>query len=332
MQYFPIRMPAEWEPHSCCWMAWAVHPEWSTWADKVKSELGTVICTVAEFEAVRLLTPARELAEARARFSCGNVEVIEAPVDDIWMRDIAPTFAVRGKEAIAIDWNFNGWGSTKERPSRPGDRLAERAETIFGVPRISVPFVIEAGALITDGCGTLITSRSCLLNPNRNPLRLTKESTEQAFAKLGITHTIWLEGDVDEPITSGHVDGYVLYKGPGAVLVETFDDDDIRPPVWRSHDIATLKQSKDAFGRTLSVTTIKAPHRRQWKFRSKLFAPCYLNAYVANGAVISARFGDVERDEEAKAALEEAFPGREVVMLVIDHIAAGGGWAEATGR
>jgi hypothetical protein len=42
----------------------------------------------------------------------------EAPADDIWMRDIAPTFAACGDKVVAIDWNFNGWGDTKERPSR----------------------------------------------------------------------------------------------------------------------------------------------------------------------------------------------------------------------
>jgi agmatine deiminase len=191
----PVRIPADWEPHSCCWMAWAVHPEWLDWVDKVKSELSGVIRAVAKFEAVRLLTPPHEAVEARARFAGENVEIIEAPVDDIWMRDIAPTFAMRSEEVVAIDWNFNGWGSPKERPARPGDQLAKLAERIFGVPRISVSFVADAGALITDGCGTLITTRSCLLNPNRNPICVTQNDLERKFATLGFTRVIWLEGD-----------------------------------------------------------------------------------------------------------------------------------------
>jgi agmatine deiminase len=241
------------------------------------------------------------------------------------MRDIAPTFAIRGREVVAIDWNFNGWGSAKERPARAGDRLAKIAESLFGAPRVSIPFVADAGAMIFDGCGTLITSRSCQLNPNRNLKRLTELEIEQEFTRLGITRTIWLEGDSCEPITSGHVDGYVLFKAPGAVLVEEFDDDDICPPVWRKHDIATLEQSTDALGQTLSVERIRAPRKRYWKFRSRLFAPCYLNAFVGNGIVISMRFGDVDRDDAAKEALERAFPGRKIEMLAIDHIVAGGG-------
>ena len=118
---------------------------------------------------------AKPCARHDGNLPAANVTVIEAPVDDIWMRDIAPTFAVRrsdrDQEVVAVDWNFNGWGGTGQRPQRAGDRLAKTAASIFGVPRISVRFVAEGGALITDGRGTMITTRSCLLNPNRNPVR-----------------------------------------------------------------------------------------------------------------------------------------------------------------
>jgi agmatine deiminase len=91
-----VRIPAEWEPHACCWMAWAVHGEWGKSINKVKRELSEVINTVSRYEPVRLLAPrGLALREAKSEFSsCSNVTVIEAAVDDIWMRDIAPTFAV----------------------------------------------------------------------------------------------------------------------------------------------------------------------------------------------------------------------------------------------
>jgi hypothetical protein len=207
-----VRVPAEWEPHTCCSMAWAVHREWGKAINKVKRELSEVIQTIARYEPVRLLAPSGPaFREGRREFSsCSNVTVIEAPVDDIWMRDIAPTFAWRGdgheQELVAVDWNFNGWGGTKDRLPRPGDRLASAAASTFGVPRISVPFVAEGGALVTDGQGTLITTRSCLLNPNRNKLRRGEDRRrmiETELGKLGVRRVIWLEGDPCEPITSG---------------------------------------------------------------------------------------------------------------------------------
>ena len=323
-----VRLPAEWETHHCCWLAWAIHPEWQDWTEKVARELSAVIRTISRFELVRLLTPSDRLADAKARFAGNNVEIVEAPVDDIWMRDIAPTFALRGSEVISIDWNFNGWGSTSKRSARAGDRLAEIAADIFLVPRVSAPFIAEGGALVTDGEGTLITTRSCLLNPNRNPVRIdeTQERViERELTTFGIRRVVWLEGDPCEPVTSGHVDGYVMFTAPGTVMVEAIDNVDAASPLWRDHDIALLEQTQDAFGRTIRVERLSAPRKRFWRFRGKSWAPCYLNAYVANGGVITASFGDAERDEAAKKALERTFLGRSIVMLRIDHIANGGG-------
>lgn len=248
------------------------------------------------------------------------------------MRDIGPTFAWRGngheQELVAIDWNFNGWGGTKNRPGRPGDRLARAAMSVFGVPRISVPFIADGGALVTDGRGTIITTRSCLLNPNRNKVRRGKDRQhmiETELTKLGVRRVIWLEGDPCEPLTSGHTDGYVLCAPSRIVLVETYNDKAVEPPLWREHDIARLENAEGADGCAFKVVRVLAPRRRYWTSDSDTFAPCYLNAYVANGAVIGAQFGDPQRDAAAKQALAKAFPRREIVMVRIDAIANGGG-------
>jgi agmatine deiminase len=331
-----MRIPAEWEPHECCFMAWAVdRRDWDrATANKIKRELSEVIQTIALYERLRVLAPRGvALREARREFAhCPNIITIEAPVDDFWMRDIMPTFAWRGdgaaREVVAIDWNFNGWGGTRERPSRRGDRFAETAAAIFGVPQMKAPFVAEGGALVTDGCGTLITTRSCLLNPNRNPVKRglgRQRMIETEMAKLGIRKVIWLEGDPCEPITSGHTDGYVHCAPGGVVLVEAIEDEDMEPPLWREHDIALLEGAGNADGREFKVVRIKAARRRYWKDDHESFAACYLNAYVANGAVIGTCFGDDERDDAARRELVKAFPGRKIVMVRIHAIANGGG-------
>lgn len=329
-----IRMPAEWEPHACCWMAWAVHSEWGKNVNKVKAELSEIIRTVALYEPVRLLAArGDDLREAQIEFgSCANITLIEAPVDDIWMRDIASTFAIRehehSQEVVAIDWNFNAWGGTRERPPRLGDKLVQYSETIFGVPRVAASFIAEGGAMITDGQGTVITTRSCLLNRNRNPIqpgRETQLEIETQFSDFGVRRVIWLEGDPSEPITSGHIDGYVMFAPSDVLLVETLKGYSFDMSKGRLHDIDTLKQAKTANGMRFDVVEVKAPRLKHCRSRARTSAPCYLNAYVANGAVLTARFGDPERDEEARKALAKAFPTRTIAMVNIDAIAAGGG-------
>ena len=193
---------------------------------------------------------------------------------------------------------------------------------------VSAPFIAEGGALITDGEGTGVTTESCLLNRNRNPFNppdIQKDRIERALKAFGVHRVIWLKGDPDEPVTSGHIDGYAMFTAPGALLVEAIHDKGLTPPPWHAHDIAALEGSIDAAGRVLQVRQIYAPRKRYWKFKGSMFAACYVNAYVANGAVVVARFGDTERDEAAKNRLCQVFPDRKIEMLRIDHIANGGG-------
>jgi agmatine deiminase len=316
-------------------MAWVVHREWDlATAKRIKRNLSEIAQTIARYEPMQMLAPrGLVLREARREFAgCSNITVAEAPVDDFWMRDIAPTFAWRDERAapqlVAIDWNFNGWGNTHERPSRPGDQLAKRSAAIFGVARLATPFVAEGGALVTDGRGTMITTRSCLLNPNRNQVRPgvdRQRKIELAMTKLGLRKVIWLEGDPCELITSGHTDGYVLCAPGDVVLVEAIDDKNSEASFWRAHDIALLEAARNAKGRKLKIVQVKAPRKKYWKGDPESFAPCYLNVYVANGAIIGSQFGDKERDDAARKALATAFPKREVVMLQADAIAGAGG-------
>ena len=51
---------------------------------------------------------------ARARRMLGSeIELVEAPLDEFWMRDFGPTFVLddeRPGVLGAVDWTFNGWG------------------------------------------------------------------------------------------------------------------------------------------------------------------------------------------------------------------------------
>jgi agmatine deiminase len=294
-------------------MAWAVHREWGPMRDAVERELDGVIRTIAEYEPVRLLTPPDLLPAARARQFGANVEIVPAPVDDIWMRDIAPVFARRGGQTIAIDFNFNGWDNSPGRPGRVGDRLARTHD--FGVPVIGMPFVGEGGAFVTNGNGAAVTTRSCL--KSRNP-HADEATIARAFRMIGITDLIWLDGDGNEPITTGHADGYVAFLPGGAVAVEPGSS------CARKRDIETLRQAADE-GRIGELVLIPRPRRSRLKHHEDEFAATYANLYPIAGAVLVAKFGDDIRDRDAERWLREVYPGRDIRTLAINAIARGGG-------
>jgi len=86
-----------------------------------------------------------------------------------------------------------------------------------------------------------------------------------------------------------------------------------------------LKAARDADGQKLDVVTFESHHRIRRELETEDFAAGYINYYVVNGAVIAPEFGDDRADFKCRKVLQGLFPGRKIVQLNIDAIAAGGG-------
>jgi agmatine deiminase len=181
--------------------------------------------------------------------------------------------------------------------------------------------IAEGGGITVDGEGTLITTETCFLNPNRNPGWSKGQVEAELCRMLGVSKVIWLPGDPTESETNGHVDGIAAFVGPGRVLLEAaFDDTHPRYDVLMENRRALQGQS-DARGRPLDVVFIEDA----WQCEStERFCASYINSYLANGAVIMPCY-DLPTDQRAKAVYEQLFPQRQVVQLRINDIAPGGG-------
>src|SRR5215813_11607428 len=198
-------MPAEWEPHAATWLAWP-HAE-TTWpgclAD-AEREFETLVRALARSERVELLAQSDAHAETlRARLDelarAGAVRLHVIPTDDVWMRDIAPTFVRDGTAGLlALDWTFNAWGG-KYAPWDRDDAVAARVASLAGVARERIALITEGGVLEVDGQGTLLVTEPTLLDEKRNP-GVSREGIERQLAELlGVRCVIWLgdgiEGD-----------------------------------------------------------------------------------------------------------------------------------------
>lgn len=316
------RMPDEGARHTRTWMAFGATEEiWGAeLLPEVRRDLATIANTIVQFEPVTVLVRStdRELAVSLLDPA---VNVVNLPLDDLWIRDTGPLFVRNEKGDLAcVELNFNGWGGKQEhsRDSKVGTFLADLA----GFPKISTSLVLEGGCLEVDGAGTAILTESCSLNSNRNP-GLSKSQMETELRSLfGLERVIWLPGVAGKDITDGHTDFYVRFVEPGKVLAaldtdpESFDHE-----VTKKH-LEILRASTDAQGRKLQVDLLEAPFLEDVE---PDFAAGYVGYYVCNGAVICQAFGDPEADSKAKETIQAAFPDREVVQIRIDAIAAGGG-------
>ncbi|MGW5436352.1 agmatine deiminase family protein [Nocardia asteroides] len=323
-------MPEEGQPHKRTWMAfvaderiWGAHL-----VAEVQRNLATIATTIARFEPVAMLVRPGDLAQAQRLIGAANVELITTDLDDLWMRDTGPVFVRSGDTKAGVDFNFNGWGDKQRH--RADAKVAEFVTARAGVETLHTDLVLEGGALEVDGEGTAIITESCVLNANRNPGWSIRDVEEELGYLLGIEKVIWLPGIAGEDITDGHTDFYARFTGPGVVVAGLDNDpDSFDYDVTRRH-LDILRSATDARGRPLRVEVLTGPSTVREQFANDDFAAGYINFYVCNGAVIAPEFGDPAADAATASTLTRLFPGREVVQINIDGIAAGGGGIHCT--
>ncbi|GAA2132965.1 agmatine deiminase family protein [Kitasatospora kazusensis] len=318
-------MPAETARHTRTFMAWpALEEVWGDQLPAVRQDIAHIAQAVAQFEPVVLL--ARPDQSDAAQQLCGpSVEVVQLAVDDLWARDTGPTFVTGPQGLAGVDFNFNGWGN-KQTHTNDG-QVARNLLDKYGIKRIQASVTAEGGALEVDGEGTLMCTESSLVNPNRNPGR-SRDQIEAALKDLlGVRKVIWFQGVAGQDITDCHIDALARFAGPAVVALHR-PAADTPPDIWsRASDQAlqVLHDATDAQGRKLRVVELTEPDATRIQGQGKDFLATYLNYYVVNGGVIAPRFGDQAADDLAASTIADLYPGRKVVQVTINAVAAGGG-------
>jgi agmatine deiminase len=317
-----FRMPAEWEPHQCCFMAWPTRLDpWHELFDQAKRDYAEVARAISAFEPVVMICRPSDAADVRDY--CGSaVSVTGIEIDDSWTRDSGPVFVVNDRGGVAaVDFGFDGWGG-KYLPYANDAALGKALADVLGCPRYPVPMVAEGGAFFADGQGTLITTEGSALDQVRNP-GITKDRFEQVMRDyLAADKVLWLVAFPDRD-TDGHVDGIAQYVRPAEVLLLTPDDPEHENYPYAEQNLARLAGATDAMGRPVRVVPFGVTASAV-AGGEQVDIP-YPNCYLANGAVIAPLAGSAAADEAALARLAEVFGDREVVGVPGAALSYGGG-------
>ena len=310
------RMPAEWQQHAATWLSWP-RPDGISFPDRyleVLPTLGEMVRTLAPHERVDINVRDEEV-EAVARQAIGdtgNVFYHYIPSYEPWCRDHGPVFVKRGHELAIVDWDYNAWGS-KYPPYDDDDAVPRRVAELLGLPVFSPGIVMEGGALDVNGEGTLLTTESCLLNPNRNP-HLNQQQIEQHLREyLGVANIQWLGDGIAGDDTDGHVDDLARFVNPTTVVtvVEQDPQDDNYWPLQENRK--RLRAMRDQDGTPLQVVELPMPGVIEYD-RQRLPAS-YANFYIANGVVLLPTYRNQKTDAVAIETLQKLFANRRVVGI-----------------
>lgn len=319
------RMPAEWEPHTGTWLTWP-RKDGISFPDKFEPvpEYWVRMCQeLSRDEEVHVNTFNDEHeSEVRAHLEKEKIKIGERvylhrfPAYEPWCRDHGPIFIINEKNKseapiAVVDWNYNAWGG-KYPPFDLDDAVPQHVASLLKLPLFSPGIIMEGGAIDVNGKGTLLTTESCLLNPNRNPSLKKKEIETYLKDFLGVTNILWLGDGIEGDDTDGHVDDLTRFVNPNTVItmVEEDPSDSNFKPLEENYKL--LKSMKDQDGKPLRVIPIPMPGRIEHD--GQRLPASYANFYIGNKVVLLPVFGHAN-DKKATDILQKEFPTRKVTPI-----------------
>nr|WP_274637307.1 agmatine deiminase family protein [Microbacterium bovistercoris] len=327
------RMPHEATLHERTWMAFPragiTLGEGEAWQETGYRAWADVALAVAAFEPVTMVVDPSETARAR-RMLGTDIEIVEALLDEFWMRDFGPTFVIddeHGDSLGAVDWIFNGWGAPEWAEWGLSADIARQVAAHIGCERIPSLLVNEGGGIHVDGEGTVLLTETVQLDPNRNPYA-DRERVEAEMARtIGAAHAVWLPRgltrDYDDFGTRGHVDIVAAFAAPGRILLHEQRNPD-HPDFAVTRDLKhQLSEQTDAAGRRFEIIDVPAP--ATLRDDEGFVDWSYINHLVVNGGIVACGFGEERADAHAREVLAAAYPGRRVVTVDARPIFARGG-------
>jgi agmatine deiminase len=320
-----IRQPAEWEIHQACWLAWPSAANlWQENLLAAQSEFTALCKSIYNFgERLKVLVPDAQSEEtARKQLQGLEVDFYRIAFGDIWLRDTAPIFMkTLSGSVVASVFRFNGWGSKYDLPH--DNRVSIRVAEASSHPIVPHDWILEGGSIESDGEGTILTSKQCLLNPNRNAGMNQIQIEELLKQACGAEKVLWVSEGLINDHTDGHIDTIARFVAPGEVLcmAASGDDDPNREILEKIY--SELVEMRDAKGRRLKVHRIPSPGKILNE-DGEVMPASYVNFYIANRGVIVPTYGS-DYDNAAVQALSGIFTNRKVIGSPAKAILSGGG-------
>lgn len=322
-------MPAEWERHDAIWLSWPHDPVSFPYRDEAEAVYANFIAAIHATELVHLHIPTAESQEhieellKDRQVDLTRVEFRVANYADIWIRDYGPNFVVnRATQQLAMSkFTFNAWGNKYQILLKDND-IPYAMNIDLKLPIYEPGMVLEGGSIDLNGAGTLMTTKQCLLNKNRNP-ELSQSQIEQTLKdNLGVQHFIWLNEGIEGDDTDGHIDDIARFVNPTTVVCAYTEDatDTDYAPLKENYEI--LLQSKDQSGNPINVVKLPTPGKVMGD-EGRLPAS-YANFYIGNDVVIAPIFGQ-PNDEAALEVLRGVFPDRKVIGINAYYLVYGFG-------
>lgn len=317
-----------------------------TWRNKALNAIPVfleLVKIISKYERVYLICDPKIDDKTIKLFEIPNVEILRISYNDSWARDNTLIFLSNKKEIKAVDFGFNAWGGNVDglyKDWLDDNKLGANLIKYFNLPHIDAKdFILEGGSIHSDGEGTILTTKACLLSLGRNSNLDQDEIEKRLLNYFNAQKIIWLPHGIYNDETNEHVDNVACFLDAGVVaLAACHNKDDIQYEYYKE-DLEVLKNEVDAKGRKLKIVEINVPAPLYLtkeeasgltisdaiiRPENNRLAASYINFYMSDKFVIVPQFG-VEEDKEALDILKKYYPNKDVYGIMSREILLAGG-------
>ncbi len=321
-----MNLPAEWEPQWGVQLTWPHEDtDWKPYLKEITDTYLEMARAITQYEMLLVVAP--DISLVRQQLIDGEVDISrvvfhECPTNDTWARDHGAITLEGRCGRVMLDFCFNGWGKKfeAEKDNAINKSLYPKLSSLL-TPHSTLleyeshlDFVLEGGSIESDGKGTIFTTSSCLLAPNRNQ-PLTREQIEgELKRRLHAERIVWIDyGHLTGDDTDGHIDTLVRIAPNDTLLYIGCDDKE-------DEQYDDLKAMED------QLATFRTPNGKPYRLlRLPLPDPIfddgerlpatYANYLIINGAVLVPTYDQPDKDTEAIRIIQQAFPDRKMIPI-----------------
>jgi agmatine deiminase len=313
--------PAEFAPHIATWLSWP-HKE-ASWPGKIH----TIFPYYAQF--IKELTKGEQVCinvadDAMKQFALqhlvqANVDMQKVsfflnPTNDAWCRDHGPAFLINPNaeyKKVIVDWNYNAWGD-KYPPYDLDDIIPTLIGKHYNIPVYNPGIIMEGGSVEFNGKGSLLTSKACLLNPNRNPHLNQQQIEGYLMNYYGVEQILWVDDGIVGDDTDGHIDDTVRFVNEDTVLTVVEENKQDENYELLQQNLKQLQAMRLLNGKQLNIVELPMPDAVVYD--DQRLPASYANFYIANKSVIVPTFNG-SKDDKALQIIQQCFKDREVVGI-----------------
>ena len=315
-----IVLPAEWEPQSGIQLTWPHSgTDWAPMLDEISQCYARIVREIIRFEPVMIVTPSADIVHPYIEdLDQDRIHICEVRgTNDTWARDHGGITVTNNDKPAVFNFIFNGWGM--KYPANYDNQIVSEMESgqafAPGIKVFSPPFVLEGGSIESDGCGTVLTTASCLFSNNRNEPWLGRNTKDDLAFFLGADRLLILKhGYLEGDDTDGHVDTLARFCDPETIAyVQCTDPDDSHfdELLAMERELLALRTAEGKPYRLISLPMAEPVFDED----GYQLPATYANFLILNGAVLVPAYGNDELDEQAREVLQTAFPDREIISV-----------------